>query len=75
MGLEFLGALEAKNNRMMPLNAERTFSNSYYNSYLEKLSTKHKSRGEKDVLRYIKSWSSHHGTAEMNPTRNHEVAG
>ena len=20
-------------------------------------------------------WSSHHGTAEMNPTRNHEVAG
>ena len=22
-----------------------------------------------------KKWSSHHGTAETNPTRNHEVAG
>ena len=31
------------------------------------------------VVREIKkkssTWSSHHGTAETNPTRNHEVAG
>ena len=24
--------------------------------------------------RFKNHWSSHHGTAEMNPTRNHEVA-
>ena len=23
----------------------------------------------------FKTWNSHHGTVEMNPTRNHEVVG
>ena len=26
-------------------------------------------------LQICLAWSSHHGTVEMNPTRNHEVAG
>ena len=29
----------------------------------------------KSLLKKIKKWSSHHGTIEINLTRNHEVAG
>ena len=28
-----------------------------------------------DSIKIKNSWSSHHGTEETNPTRNHEVAG
>ena len=30
---------------------------------------------KKGHLELVGTWSSHHGTGEMNPTRNHEVAG
>ena len=38
-----------------------------------------KVRKKKSCLKFcekiLKPWSSHHGAAETNPTRNHEVAG